>query len=161
MKKILFAVFTLFISISTFAQQNNTKPNKHEIRLNLLYSVFGLPEISYEYGLGDNSAVGMSILFSVVKESGNKFAATAYYRYYFGQKPTAGFFVEGFGMFTIEEIANKEDAKDLAIGPTIGWKFLSKKGFVGEINAGLGINLFNNHSVDGIPRVGITFGKRF
>lgn len=161
MKKILFTILILCISISTFAQENQQPLGKHEIKLNILYSVFGLPEITYEYALGEDSAVGLSVLFRVDKDIANKFAATPYYRYYFGKKPTAGFFVEGFGMFTIEEIPNKEDAKDLALGATVGWKFLSKKGFVGEINAGLGINMFGNHSVDGIPRVGLTFGKRF
>lgn len=171
MKKILITVFILCISISTFAQESVTKENekietltkRHEVKLNLLYSILGLPEISYEYLLNEESSVGMSLLFRLDKDIDIKFAATPYYRFFFSKKPAAGFFIEGFGMYSVEEDYDygETTTSDFALGISVGVKLLSKKGFTGELYAGLGRNLFGNHDIDAVPRIGISFGKRF
>jgi len=55
-----------------------------------------MPEIGYEYILNEESSVGADILFSIEKDYDFKFALTPYYRFFFGEKRAAGFFVEGF-----------------------------------------------------------------
>lgn len=87
------------------------------------------------------------------------------------KKPAAGFFIEGFtainsGVSTTYydnngNITNKDRFTDLALGFGLGSKWIHKKGFLFEINAGIGRNLFNNDSFEIIPRGGITFGYRF
>lgn len=109
------------------------------------------------------------------------FSVTPYYRYYFGNKPAAGFFAEGFGMlnnfrdYYSTYIGdwnsgigywenNRKTRTDFALGIGIGGKWISRKGVLLEINAGVGRNIFGG-SYDGefelVGRGGITVGYRF
>ena len=54
-----------------------------------------------------------------------------------------------------------EDQIDFALGLALGGKFITKKGFVGELYLGAGGNLFNENAIDAVPRFGISLGKRF
>lgn len=97
----------------TFAQDKETKNNypttkdsfrsktnlgKNEFKGNVLFLVLGASEISYERILNEESSIGLTsegvlagqILTTIMQSSPN-------YRYYFGKKPTAGVFLEGFG----------------------------------------------------------------
>jgi hypothetical protein len=128
--------------------------------------------------INEESSVGADILFSVDNDIDFLFAFTPYYRFYFGKKPAAGFFVEGFGMLNITESdeyyyyeddyygSRSYDEKDtnFALGVSVGAKFLTSKGFVFEFYGGVGRNLFETNSYDDyefVPRFGITLGKRF
>ena len=103
-----------------------------------------------------------------------------YYRYYFGKKPATGFFAEGFGSInSYEDYEWKYDYNtidntsyssskhiqrtDFALGFGLGSKWITKKGFLFEINAGVGRNLFNSSDTDYdiIGRGGVSFGYRF
>ncbi len=160
MKKIFFTLFILSISLHSFAQENEAL-SKHEIKINLFYTVIGIPEVSYEYALSDESAIGASILFRIDQDIDLKFAATPYYRLFFGKKPTAGFFIEGFGMYSVQQSLDYDSTNDFALGVSVGFKLLTKKGFIGELYGGGGRNLFGNHDIDGVFRFGISIGKRF
>ena len=58
---------------------------------------------------------------------------------------------------------NKENITDFALGIGLGGKWITKSGFIGELNLGFGRNLFNSDRYDYeiIGKVGITLGYRF
>ena len=60
-------------------------------------------------------------------------------------------------------ISNSGNKTDFALGFGIGGKWITKKGFVFEINSGVGRNLFNSNDNDYqiVGRGGITLGYRF
>jgi hypothetical protein len=177
MKKMIIIIIA-FVSISVYSQTDKTV--KHEIKLNVGYALGGIPELSYEYLLNDESAFGISLLYAFDDDNDLKFALTPYYRMYFGNKKAAGFFAEAFGMYNVSEnneliyydyipypgaennyIIPTNNESDFALGVAIGAKFLTKKDFIFEFYGGLGRNLLNNETMDAVPRLGISFGKRF
>jgi len=178
MKKIITSFILFLIVFNAFGQEEQKEP-KNEIKLNVAYLIGGIPEVGYEYLINEESSVGADFLFSIDNSVDFLFAFTPYYRFYFGKKRTAGFFVEGFGMLNITEnnydiiyyddiiLGNSYDINDnttnFALGFAVGAKFLTKSGFVFEFYGGIGRNLFetNNNDYTLVPRFGITLGKRF
>lgn len=178
MKKIIVFAFFSFLCLQINAQRNKQfsdverTSKRHEIKLNALTSILAIPEVSYEYLLNDESGIGASILIGLNDDSDLNFAFTPYYRFYFGKKTAAGFFLEGFGMYSNQDNnvttifgefsnGNQNTTNDFALGIGLGGKFLSKKGFIGELSLGVGRNLFGNHYEEAVGRIGITLGKRF
>lgn len=110
--------------------------------------------------LNDESGVGLALFPRFDKDIDVKFSAVPYYRFYFGKKPASGFFVEGFGMLNAYEMEgyNVYDystgvstmsfpdkvVTDFALGFGLGGKWVTKKGFIFELNGGVGRNLFNS-----------------
>ena len=43
--------------------------------------------------------MGVSVFLGLDNEIDKKFSVAPYYRFYFGKKPAAGFFVDGFGAY--------------------------------------------------------------
>jgi hypothetical protein len=176
MKNLILSFALFLVVFQTFSQEETGKKDKangkNEVHINVAYLLGGIPEIGYEYILNEESGVGLDILFAIDNSIDFKFALTPYYRFYFGKKKAAGFFVEGFGMINTFNTLNEYDyfdyfqyhyknITDFALGASVGGKFLTTKGFVFEIYGGAGRNLFNNDSQDVVPRFGLTFGKRF
>lgn len=177
MRKIIVVSILLLLSSLSFAQEseNSISFKKNEIKGNALYLVLGSFEVSYERILNQESGVGFSLTVPFDKDNwSTNYAATAYYRYYFGKKPAAGFFGEAFGMLNnIDDYVYGEsptysyDPKtltDFALGIGLGGKWVSKKGLLLEINAGIGRNLFNNQydrDYEIIGRAGVCIGYRF
>ena len=175
MKKVVLLITLLSIFQFNYAQ--NILDNRHEVKFNAAYLLAGIPEVGYTYLLTEETTLGIDVLFSIDDDVEPFFALTPNYRFHFGHKPAAGFFAEVFAMLNTTEsvyvdmystfapgsvIPDYDDKEtDLALGIAIGGKFLTKKGFVFEIYGGLGRNLFNDKSLDFIPRMGLTFGKRF
>jgi len=154
-----------------FAQETE-KTAKHELKINALYTLIGIPEIGYEYIINEESSAGVDILFSSEKDIDIKFAITPHYRFYFGRKPATGFFTEVFGMLNVVETDryyyygsnynySSENNTDVALGFAVGGKFLTNKGWVFQISGGVGRNLLNKDSQDFVPRGGVSIGKRF
>ena len=187
MKKITLTFALLFVFANMFSQDEETL-SRNEIKLNVAYLIAGMPEVSYEYLINEESSVGASILFAIDNDIDFNFAFTPYYRFYFGKKRTAGFFVEGFGMLNVTEESldiyyydapvngsdiyygnndYSETNTNLALGVAVGGKFLTSSGFIFEIYGGVGRNLFNNNSYyydnnyEFVPRFGVSVGKRF
>ncbi len=177
MKKVTLIILVL-LSITVQAQSD--KELKHELKLNAGYALGAIPEVSYEYLLNKESALGVSLLYTFNDDNSIKFALTPYYRMYFGNKKASGFFAEAFGMYNVTEtdellyydyvpypgyvnnyVTPTEYESDFALGLAIGAKFLTKKNFLFEFYGGIGRNLFNNGSFDVVPRLGVSFGKRF
>ena len=178
MKKFIY-LFALIITTMSFAQDTepNIDFNKNELKGNALFLVLGSFDFSYERILSEESGVGVSINMPFDRENWDiNYAVTGYYRYYFGKKTAAGFFGEAFGMLNnVDDYIYNENGTfytfepktltDFALGIGIGGKWVTKKGLLLEINAGVGRNLFNNQYDDRdyelIGRVGITVGYRF
>jgi hypothetical protein len=174
MKKIIL-LLCLTSFLSAYSQENETTDfKKHELKGNALMLVAGAGEITYERLLNEESGLGISLFFAYDEDIDTKFSLTPYYRFYFGKKTAAGFFVEGFGMLNNYEdetsyyydgVYNSTEEKntDFALGFGLGGKWVTKKGFIFELNAGIGRNLFNSNNTDYeiVGRGGITLGYRF
>jgi hypothetical protein len=176
MKKILVLLcFTSFVLAQGQEKEKNAF-NKNEVKGNALFLVIGASEFTYERLLNEDSAVGASLFFAPKVDSDINFSFSPYYRVYFGKKTAAGFFCEGFGMLNTGEVGNYSnydsvnnvyyDVKgtkftDFALGFGLGSKWVHRSGFVFEINAGIGRNLFNDNSPEVVGRGGITLGYRF
>ncbi|WZL90644.1 hypothetical protein VS868_07785 [Salinimicrobium sp. 3283s] len=146
---------------------------KNELKLNGMYLLIGFPELSYERILNDESALGISVNFSI-DDIEIDFMAIPYYRIYFGKKPAAGFFVEGNAAFYVvddEEYTyyngstyevKTENEIGAGIGLAVGSKFMTESGWVFEVFGGAGRNFLGSDNISvAYPRFGLTVGKRF
>ena len=177
MKKIALTLFSAF-SFLTFAQTSeevvqNSAPlqqmGNNELKLNIFYTTLGIPELTYERLLNDNSGVGVSVGFAIEspEEMQYRFGVMPYYRMYFGNKKASGFFIEAnaasitYADDYYDEFQQTEEQKtNFGLGAAVGGKFLSRNGLIGEVTAGVG-RLFGDSSLDAYPRFGISLGKRF
>lgn len=166
-------------SVSMFSQDNReTKipsENFNEIKLNGLYLVLGAFDLTYERTINKESAFGLNVFLPFDDDINDdiNYYISPYYRFYFGKKYAAGFFVEGFGMLNsindfkfsdaIDPRLEEETITDFALGIGLGGKWITDSGFVGELNFGLGRNLFNSDrdDFDIVAKIGITVGYRF
>jgi hypothetical protein len=176
MKKLLVLLCLSAFSFGYSQDEKKIDFKKNEIKGNALFLVLGAVEVTYERLLNEDSGLGVSLFFINEEDFDTSFSLTPYYRAYFGEKPAAGFFVEGFGMIntgnygsysaynsntgTYYEVGG-EKFTDLALGFGLGSKWIHRKGFVFEINAGIGRNLFSDYSPEVVGRGGITLGYRF
>ena len=179
MKKVFLAAFCCF-SLSMYSQDEKTAySGKNEIKGNALFMVLGFPEFAYERILSDETSAGISVAFAADQQFNQKFNVSPYFRYFFGKKPAAGFFVEGFGMLNQYEgneyyytnssstgVYMEEKVTDFALGFGLGAKWLTKKGFLFELNGGIGRNLLNSEKNDLydqtiVGKFGLSVGYRF
>ena len=155
------------------SETDNPYYGLHEAKLNALVLVLGAVEVQYEYLLNEESGLGISVFLPYDKEVKEdlEYYVSPYFRYYFGSKYAGGFFLEGFASlnradrdFDFIFIDEEENfVTDLALGIGLGGKWITKGGFVGEVNFGLGRNLFNSDEtdLDFIGKFGISIGYRF
>ncbi|WP_310379455.1 DUF3575 domain-containing protein [Flavobacterium sp.] len=176
MKKTLLILFLTFSAIGNSQEKSKSETLKNEIKVNALFLVLGAVEVTYEHLLNQDTGLGISFFVVNEEDFDTSFSLTPYYRAYFGKKPAAGFFVEGFSMISAGKYGSSYnydyntntsyyiDGKkytDFALGFGVGSKWIHKRGFTFEINAGIGRNLFNDYSPEVIGRGGITLGYRF
>lgn len=172
MRKIIIILVVLF-SVNLNAQ-NNAKDN--EVKVNLLNVIaFKWFDMSYQRNLNEESAVGISFLTRLSSENkfeyNRSFAVTPYYRYYISSDDQVGFFGEvhtkiNGGDKRIAKATETEEAKyekytDLSIGLSGGVRYASDKGFVAEIYAGAGRNMFTKNAPTVVPRLGVSIGYGF
>lgn len=171
MKKILL-VLMLLVVFSGYSQKEPITPveKKNEIHLNAFnVIVFKWLDVSYERVLNEESSVGISLLTNLDKDYAyfRHYSVTPYYRHFFSKGYAKGFFMEAFTMLNSGESDYWYDADidkqftDVAFGIGVGGKFLTKGGFVGEVHAGIGRNLFDDNAPEVVPRGGVSFGYRF
>lgn len=179
MKKItltcLFAGMISFVQAQTVQTDTITRKmgikGDNELKINMLMSVLGAPEISYERILDDDMSVGLSVLVGADKSTLDyNFAFTPYYRLYFGAKKASGFFLEAnasvasltdnYYYYHEGQYRRSDNEVNFGLGVAAGAKFLTKKGWIGEFYSGIG-RYFGEKSHEAYPRVGITIGKRF
>lgn len=164
MKKLI-TTFAIFCSTLAFSQSEN-----NEFKVNILYTAIGMPELSYERLISDNSSFGASVAFSLDKKEDMdlRFSFTPYYRMFFGQKKAAGFFIEANSIVLnyVDTIyfdgtsSKYETRTGFGLGAAAGAKFLTKNNLIGEVYGGLG-RVFGDNSLGAYPRFGISLGKRF
>lgn len=180
MKKSLLLLVSLVLSISSFSQEtqkeNIANQNFNELKVNGLYLVLGAIDVTYERTINEESAFGINVFLPFDDDINDEinYYISPYYRFYFGNKYAAGFFVEGFGMLNstndyryssneFDTVIEEEKITDFALGIGLGGKWITNSGFIGELNLGFGRNLFNSERYDYeiIAKVGITVGYRF
>lgn len=180
MKKNYFLILILFSFFSAQSQNENSEnpyQKNNEIKLNVLAPLSGSFEMGYERHLNHKSSLGLSF-FKVYDSTNNEdlnYSVSPYYRRYFGKKYGSGFFAEGFGMFTSIDgkkiydtpdrstFTENPDVNDFALGLGLGGKWVTKSGFVFEINAGYGMLLFNANKTDHniVNKIELNVGYRF
>ncbi|ADF54744.1 conserved hypothetical protein [Zunongwangia profunda SM-A87] len=184
MKKILLLFFVCTSSIINAQQEQDSDETKQELKFNLAMSIAGVPELTYEYFLEDNSSVGASIAIGLenAEDMSLRFILSPYYRLFFGKKKNAGFFIEAnSAIATYRDIYNRyeyyyddngeyrEDSisvydkktTNFGLGAAVGFKLLTRNNYIGEIYAGAGRLFGDSNDIEVYPRVGITIGKRF
>ncbi len=151
---------------------------KNELKLNLLMTIIGVPELTYERLIEDNMGLGITAGFAIDDNVDYRFAFVPHYRLYFGSKRANGFFIEGnmsvmgtrdndyllYEQMTYPPSGyyyRRKTETSFGLGAAIGGKFLTRNGFLGEAYLGLGRVLGERRYIDGYPRIGITLGKRF
>ncbi|MFK8060071.1 MAG: DUF3575 domain-containing protein [Polaribacter sp.] len=176
MKKhiLLLALLSSFLTNSQEEEKVSLKQN--EFKVNAAYLIAGFPEFTYEKRLNNEASLGITLGFSINNNNGNEennnaysFSVIPYYRIYFGEKPSAGFFIDGnLALYSQKQrkgdfFSNaKEGGTGLGIGFNVGKKYTTKKGWVGELSMGITRTLINADKIDLIyPRAGIIIGKVF
>ena len=187
MKKALVFVSLLAITLSAFSQKSYNvmgwKVSKeknylqNELKINLPISIFAsYPEISYERILSPDMSVGASLGVGLQKGYYPvNMSFIPHFRWFFGgnsksmEKAGSGFFIEANGAllsrFDKKEVhydgvstSTEESTFGAGLGMAIGWKYLSRSNWVGDIFIGGGRDFAND---SGYPRLGISIGKRF
>ncbi|MBF4472044.1 DUF3575 domain-containing protein [Flavobacterium sp. HJJ] len=179
MKKKYLIIVMLFSVCAVNAQNgNSTNEKKNEVKLNVLLPLTGTLEGTYERNLNKKSSLGVSV-FTVFdndkSEEDLNYSISPYYRRYFGKKFASGFFAEGFGMLSSidgkkiydtndnSKFTEGSDVIDFSLGLGLGSKWVTKSGFIFEVNAGWGKLLFNAEKTDHtqVVRLGFNLGYRF
>ncbi|MDP6921618.1 MAG: DUF3575 domain-containing protein [Lutibacter sp.] len=158
----------LLSTTALFAQEKEATKPSQELKINLFNLIASkLADVSYEKIINEESSYGMGIAFSLDDESMSlneyrSFSLTPYYRQFFSNKHAQGFFMEVFGMLHhSKEIWDAKKFTDFAVGLSAGAKFISRRGFVGEVYVGLGRDLLGNSKLEMVGRGGISLGYRF
>lgn len=150
----------------------------NELKLNLLMTIIGAPEITYERLIGDNMGLGLTAGVSISEDDVDyKYIIMPHYRLYFGGKKANGFFIEGnAALMGNREYSylyytdyypggggshNWNTKTQFGLGAAAGAKFLTRNGFLGEVYTGVGRVFGSRRLIEAYPRVGITIGKRF
>lgn len=173
MKKITVLFIVLFTSVSAFSQQcaksvfgchmeKDGPFQLNEVKFNLGTAILGLfPEISYERIIGEDFSLGTSAGINMnSNDYPLNFAFIPYARWFFGgnsinlQKYGAGFFIEANGSL----FSNDTSDFGAGLGLALGWKYLSRNNWVGELYLGGGRDFANDGAY---PHMGLSIGRRF
>lgn len=186
MKKYIFPLIFLFTT-SIFAQTQNTEEYKRDVAKNELsigalnLVAFGALDIAYERILTPNTSwalEGFILALNRDSEDASEVyekdaSLTGKFKYFFGDGPATGFYVNGLAMLSTGE--NGQDVydsqgnydyehtnyTDFALGFGLGTKFVAKQGFFLDLNTGIGRNLFNSDSPTIIGQFSVNLGMRF
>ncbi|MDR2362474.1 MAG: hypothetical protein LBD91_07070 [Prevotellaceae bacterium] len=130
-------------------------------------------DVHYEYLINDENAIGASAQVSFNDYYFIPYQALGFYRFYFGKKPAAGFFIDlNASVYVFKKSSDLLESSDDVfltrsrsesefnggLGVSIGVKYLTKRNVVVEMIYGFGRSIFNENFY---PRFGITIGKRF
>ena len=169
MKTFTTTLIALLISVSVFAQEDFPR---NEVSLNLGSTVFlRYPVITYERILAPDFSIGASLGFNLADEHSMNFNLTPFARWFFGgnretmNRAGTGFFIEAnTAFYSLDRFYSRWDGSggsstfDFGVGLGIGWKYLSRNNWTGEILLGGGRG-FAHDTV--FPRGGVSLGRRF
>ena len=176
MKKLLIAIVLIATSYSAFAQNDNAR---NELKINMSNLIgFKWLDAGYERILNEESSIGFGTLISLDHSSEGldeyrTFSLTPYYRHFFSDKYAQGFFVEAFTMIhsgsndyfydDFDQTSGYTEDKytDLAVGVSVGAKWVTHRGFVAEIYAGIGRDMLNQSEIEVVGRGRVSIGYRF
>jgi hypothetical protein len=185
MKKQILLIIAMLVSLASFSQKTHRVMGwkvsrdlpQNELKLNLGTTIFGsFPEVTYERILDSDISVGASLGFALDKELYPvNLALIPYVRWFFGggaenlQKYGAGFFIEANGALFSKDtnetdfqngayVSFSENNAGAGLGLALGWKYLTRNNWVGEVYFGAGRDFANDGAY---PRLGISIGKRF
>lgn len=168
--------------ISRWELQKEDAVPPNELKFNLATTIFGsAPEVSYERILDTDISVGASLGAGFnPHDYPIQLHLTPYFRWFFGgnrktmDRAGAVFFIEVNGsLFSHKEGTRRYEQSNIVLrdnksqfgaglGLALGWKYLSKNNWVGELLFGGGRNLADTDSyLDTYPRFAISIGKRF
>jgi hypothetical protein len=174
MKKAFLSFCLIAVTVTAFSQSKDN----NEIKLNIPFTIAGLPEINYERIVDDNVGVGLAAAVAVDKPENMPYRTqiTPFGRLYFGKKKAAGFFIEAnltackqreiYEGWDYDSSGNyistivDQSSFNIGFGAALGVKLLTKNGFMGDIFLGGG-RLFGNSVSGGYLRMGLTIGRRF
>lgn len=158
---------------------------KNELSVGTLNLVaFGAVDIAYERIMTQNSSWAIEAFVLALdrdnEDLDNAFdkdvSLTGKYKHFFGDRTAWGFYVNGLAMlssgkykFTTESFVNgnffykteEENYTDFALGFGLGGKFVGKQGFFLDLSAGIGRNLFSDHSPVVVGQLNANLGFRF
>ncbi len=177
----IFLSLVCLATVAGQAQNNSGLQPKNEIKANV-FSLLALShaEIGYERLLNDKSSIGVAVMFDIDQSDDDnfldisrEFSITPYYRHFFSGGYAKGFFVEGFMMynegdgfdsiFGIADEPNEDrNYSDLALGVSVGGKFVTSGGFMVEVYGGFGRNFLDaDFAPEILVRTGVALGYRF
>lgn len=160
------------------------KQPKNEIKINSISLIaLGAIDVSYELLPNEESSFGIYLFYKPNNDFRNSdinrtFSLSPYYRIYFSSGYNKGFFIESFAAYYtgkeyIYSDSNYYDSYDrtnatleryhgLALGIGVGAKWITNRGFITEINFGLGRSFSGGpQDISLVARGGIIIGKRF
>ena len=178
MKKTIISILLIVVSITAFGQTENAQ---NELKINMFNLIgFKWLDIGYERILNEESSIGFGTLISLDHsidglDEYRTFSLTPYYRHFFSGKYAQGFFVEAFTMIhsgkyeeyyygdfpPYNEIIDENKYTDLAVGISVGSKWVTSRGFIAEIYGGIGRDMLNQSDIEVVGRGGISIGYRF
>ncbi len=195
--KVVFTIVIFFIGISGFSQEVTQEvvsqevtqeifPRdiaKNELSINAFnLVVFGAIDVAYERIIDPSSSWSVEgFILALNRESESAdyvFTRTASltgkYKYFFGDRSTWGFYVNGMAMLSTGEYYEDiydmdgfyssrvdQEYTDLALGFGLGGKWVSKQGFFLDLSTGIGRNLLNSDSPIVVGQFNVNLGKRF
>lgn len=187
MKKFITPLVLLF-SISIFAQEMEEETiykrdtAKNELSIGALNLVaFGALDVAYERIIGPSSSWALEAFVLALNKDNEDvsevyykdFSLTGKYKYFFGDRTAAGFYVNGLAMLSSGEydqyVSNPNgnsnfkvnNYTDFALGFGLGSKFVAKQGFFLDLNGGIGRNLFSSNSPTIVGQFNVNLGMRF
>jgi len=189
MKNLFIASILILVTTLSYAQETSKDSipdsrdiNKNELSINAFNLVaFGIIDIAYERVIDENSTWAVEGYLYPNNDDyyGDGFfknsSVTGKYKHFFSSTYARGFYVNGFGMLSNGEydvdyyldqqsgdyIYKTENYTDFAIGFGLGGKFVSQGGFLLDLNAGIGRNLFSDNSPTIVGQFMINLGYRF
>jgi len=192
--KNLIPVLFLLLGLSSFSQEPVTENEtiyrrdtaKNELSIGALnLVVFGALDLAYERILTPNSSWALEAFILALDRNNEDlggayskdYSLTGKFKYFFGERSTSGFYVNGLAMISSGEdnndyyeydqygtsyyISDSKSYTDFALGFGLGGKFVAKQGFVFDLSAGIGRNLFSSDSPTIVGQLNANLGYRF
>ncbi|MGC6533787.1 MAG: hypothetical protein ACON34_12375 [Flavobacteriales bacterium] len=173
MKRLFLALVVL--STAGWAHAQKAMPEaRNEIKLNGFYTLMGIPELSYERILDEETSVGISAAMAFESDLEWQWGVTPYFRWFFSKNAGEGLFIEGNATVFESKIPDYWywypypypdpgyiEEIGAGAGFTLGYKITTNGGWVGEVYAGGGRNFLADRAAPGYPRFGFIIGRRF
>jgi len=177
MKSLTALSFCFFLLLSAKGQESESQDfERNELKLNLVYGLFEIGELTYERILNNNMGVGFSGAYFFDEDSDIRALALPFFRFYTADDRQAqGFFIEAnaglvvseFNVITSYDATNQrpnfsdEEFYAFGFGVAVGGKFVSASRLFGEVYGGIGREFNENTSLEIYPRAGLSLGYRF